>query len=74
MGSFLGIGIGFLRANAKTDLFPWAIVILGFLIGFVSIFPVTIDRSGTQLIYFGGMTSGLPIWLVLPVIFLPRRP
>ncbi len=70
MGSFLGIGIGFLRAKARVDLFPWAIVALAFLIGFVRLFPVTIDRSGSQLIYFGTLFGGLPMWVTLPVIFL----
>ncbi len=35
LGSFLGIGVGFLRARARTDLFPWSIVILTFLVGFI---------------------------------------
>ncbi len=70
MGSFLGIGIGFLRAKACKDLFPWAIVAMVFLVGFVRIFPVTIDRTGSQLIYFGALVRGLPMWVTLPVIFL----
>jgi hypothetical protein len=71
LGSFLGIGVGFLRAKARVDFFPWAIVVLAFLVGFVLIFPVTIDRSGSQLIYFGFRAQGgLPIWLILPAIFL----
>jgi hypothetical protein len=69
LGSFLGIGIGFLRANAKSDLFPWALVALTFFVAFVLVFPVEVDRSGSQLIYFGGYTTGLPIWILLPAIF-----
>jgi len=71
LGSFLGIGIGFLRARAPHDLFGFAPVALAFFVGFVLIFPVEIDRSGSDLLYFGSFTtSGLPSWLMLPVIFL----
>src|SRR5688500_5668706 len=60
LGSFLGIGIGFLRGRAKTNLFPWAPIALAFFVGFILIFPVQIDRSGSDLIYFGGFDmSGL---------------
>ena len=37
LGSFLGIGIGFLRGRAKTDLFPWAAPALAVLVAFVLI-------------------------------------
>lgn len=70
MGSFLGIGVGFLRAKSRVDLFPWAIVALAFLIVFLIVFPVTINRSGSQLIYFGMAPDGLPMWVILPAIFL----
>ena len=70
LGSFLGIGIGFLRARARVDLFPYAPVALAFFVGFVLIFPVEIDRSGSDLIYFGALKpTGLPPWLMLPLIF-----
>jgi hypothetical protein len=70
LGSFLGIGIGFLRARAHVDLFPYAPVALALFVGFVLIFPVKIDRSGSDLIYFGSFEpSGLPPWLMLPIIF-----
>jgi hypothetical protein len=72
LASFLGIGVGFLRTDAKRDLFPFAAIGLTALVGFVRIFPVQIDRSGTELIFFGalGTQSGLPPWLTLPVLFL----
>lgn len=71
LGSFLGIGVGFLRARAKTDLFPWAPFALTALVLFVHTFPVTIDRSGSNLLFFGDFAkSGLPLWATLPVIFL----
>lgn len=73
LASFLGIGLGFLRARSRHDLFPLAPVALALLVAFVLAFPVQIDRSGSDLIYFGALDqsrSGLPIWVTLPVIFL----
>jgi hypothetical protein len=71
LGSFLGIGLGFLRANRSPDLFRYAASGLTFLVIFVLGFPVSIDRSGAQLIFFGAQgPTGLPIWVTLPVIFL----
>jgi Spermine/spermidine synthase domain len=72
LASFLGIGLGFLRAGAHRDLFPLAPIGLVALIAFVRLFPVEIDRSGSELIFFGalGTRSGLPPWLTLPVLFL----
>ena len=72
LASFLGIGLGFLRADARYDLFRFAPIALAALIAFVRIFPVQIDRSGTELIFFAalGTHSGLPPWLTLPVLFL----
>src|ERR1700675_3079949 len=72
LASFLGIGLGFLRADARRNLFPLAPIGLAALVAFVRIFPVEIDRSGTELIFFGalGAQSGLPPWLTLPVLFL----
>ncbi len=52
------------------DLFPWAVVELAVLIIFVLFFPVQLNRSGSQLIYFGGTPSGAPIWIALPAVFL----
>jgi hypothetical protein len=61
-----------LRSDARRDLFPLAPIGLAALIAFVRIFPVEIDRSGTQLIFFGALDAqtGLPLWLTLPVLFL----
>ena len=72
LASFLGIGIGFLRAGARHDLLPFAPIGLAALVAFVRVFPVEIDRSGTELIFFGalGTRSGLPPWLTLPLLFL----
>jgi len=71
LGSFLGIGLGFLRARSRLNLFPWAAVALALLVMFVLIFPVQINRSGNQLLFFTSLkTSGLPTWVTLPIIFL----
>ncbi len=72
LGSFLGIGLGFLRAPDDRRPAPYysPVVLLG-LIGFISAYPVTVDRKGSQLIFFTSLnTTGPPIWLILPAIFL----
>ena len=72
LASFLGIGLGFLRANAARELFGLAPIALATLVAFVRLFPVEIDRSGTELIFFGalGTRSGLPPFVTLPLLFL----
>ena len=72
LASFLGIGLGFLRANSGRDLFRFAPIALAALVGFVRLFPVQIDRSGTELIFFGalGTRTGLPPFITLPLLFL----
>jgi hypothetical protein len=73
LGSFLGIGIGFLRARARVNLFPWAPVALALLVIFVRAFPVQVNRSGSQLLFFGAgqlQASGPPTWIALPCVFL----
>lgn len=69
LGSFLGIGIGFL-AVGRSDWFRWAPMWLGALVFLSAVFPVTIDRTGSGLIFFGGFQArGLPIWISLPIVF-----
>ncbi len=71
LGSFLGIGLGFLRAHRGPDLFRWAPFALALFLGIVKAFPVQIDRTGGDLIYFGSLeTKGLPTWVMLPFVFL----
>jgi SAM-dependent methyltransferase len=70
LGSFLGIGIGFLRARSSVSLWPYAPLVLAAFVVFVRAFPVEIDRSGGQLIYFGTFVrTGLPTFVMLPIIF-----
>jgi len=73
LGSFLGIGIGFLRARSRVNLFPWSPVALALLILFVRAFPVEVIRTGSQLLFFGYGSfhaSGPPTWVTLPIVFL----
>jgi Spermine/spermidine synthase domain len=71
LGSFLGIGLGFLRGDRKPDLWPFAPIALGALIFFVRVFPVEINSAGGEFLYFGELrTSGPPRQLVLTVVFL----
>jgi hypothetical protein len=71
LGSFLGIGAGFLIARKSWSLVPFTPVLLAVLVVVVTVFPVTIDRAGEDLIYFTSLdASGPPAWLALPVVFL----
>ncbi len=71
LGSFLGIGIGFLRARSTRDLFPYAPLALAALVAFVRFFPVSITSSGADLLFFGIVKrSGPPRYVVLAVIFV----
>jgi hypothetical protein len=71
LGSFLGIGIGFLRATSKRDLFPWAPAALAALVGLVVIAPSTARLSTDESLYFQSPgATGLPIWLALPIVFI----
>ncbi|MFL5768235.1 MAG: spermidine synthase [Actinomycetota bacterium] len=70
LGSFLGIGIGFLRARSPRDLTELAPVALGVLLALVLIFPINVQHGGGQLIYFGFGISGPPVWVTLPIVFL----
>src|SRR4029079_19131714 len=69
--SFLGVGLSFLRAgrtSAPPLYFP---VVLAVLVGLVLRYPVTVDRAGSDLIFFTSVqTSGPPPWVALPVVFL----
>jgi SAM-dependent methyltransferase len=70
LASFLGVGIGFLRADAKRDLFRYAPVALALFALFVVLFPVQQGRSGDLPVLHGlaGLPA-LPVWVSLPLIF-----
>lgn len=71
LGSFLGIGLGFLIARTSRRWLPWSLVVLAALTAFVRVAPVSIDRSSDEIIYFTSLgTSGPPAWVTLPAIFV----
>jgi SAM-dependent methyltransferase len=72
LGSFLGIGLGFLRASRSKRRQPiYSVVALLAYVAFLSTFPVAVNREQESVIYFTSLsTSGPPIWVTLPVIFL----
>jgi spermidine synthase len=73
LGSFLGIGIGFLRGDRRRDLFPFAPLALAALVAFVRFFPVDVRVSGGTLLFFttgDAASTGPPRWVTLPILFL----
>ena len=72
LASFLGIGLGFLRARGERDALRWVPLLLVALLSFLLVFPVRIgpavDRV-PQLLGLGHVRA-LPQWLSLPLIFL----
>ncbi len=69
LGSFLGVGVGFL-ASGRRSLAWVSVPTLVALLAFVTLVPVEIDRRGDQVIYFTAVDpSGPPSWLVLPLVF-----
>jgi SAM-dependent methyltransferase len=70
LASFLGIGVGFLRARASRDLFPWAPVALVCYVAFVLAFSVEGRLTPEPHVagYFG--LPALPRWAMLPALFV----
>ncbi len=70
LGSFLGIGLGFLLAERRSR-FHWLPAALFAVIAFAVVFPVDVSRAGSDVIFFGALeVQGLPIWLMLPIVFV----
>ncbi|MEO3794611.1 spermidine synthase [Nonomuraea sp. B10E15] len=70
LGSFLGIGLGFLRVGRSRRQPYYSPVVLALLVVVVLTFPVTVDRNTEGVLYWTSLsTSGPPAWLILPVIF-----
>src|SRR4051795_2146138 len=64
LGSFLGIGCGFLIARRRWSILPAMPILVALLVVAVLLFPVSIDRTGEGIIYFTSLnTSGPPAWL-----------
>lgn len=71
LGSFLGIGIGFLVSRKPWSALPYTAPLLALIVVLALRFPVNIQRAGADVIYFTGLhTTGPPAWLALPVVFL----
>ncbi|WP_370188708.1 spermidine synthase [Qipengyuania sp.] len=71
LGSFLGIGAGFLISRREWSIWPIALPLLAILVIGVINFPVSIERQGSDLIYFTALEiEGPPAWLALPIIFV----
>jgi len=71
LGSFLGIGLGFLISRRNFSVLPATPVILALLVIATYLEPVTIDRAGDQVIYFTSLsTTGPPAVVALPLIFI----
>jgi protein-L-isoaspartate O-methyltransferase len=71
LASFLGVGVGFLRARASRDLFGWAPVCLAATLVFLALFPVEGGRVAGELRFVGGFgLPALPKWLSLGAIFV----
>ncbi|TMR09375.1 spermidine synthase [Nonomuraea turkmeniaca] len=70
LGSFLGIGLGFLRVGRSKRQPYYSLIVLAILAVVVRTFPVTVDRDTEGVLYWTSLsTSGPPAWLILPVIF-----
>ena len=70
LGSFLGVGLGFLLSRTERSIARFSPLVLAVLVGLVLAVPVQIDQSGSQVIYFTSLApSGPPPWIVLPLVF-----
>src|SRR5690606_38049083 len=72
LGSFLGVGLGFLWAGrGGRPLFPFAPVVLALFVAFIRLAPIDISVEGSDLSFFNEPTiSGPPREVVLPIIFV----
>jgi hypothetical protein len=71
LGSFLGVGLGFLISRRTWSVVTWTPVLLAALVVVVRVVPVSVDRAGADVIFFTSLhTTGPPPWLVLPMVFL----
>jgi len=71
LGGFFGFGAGFLISRKDWSIWPFSLPLLTILVLGVLWFPVTIERSGSDIIYFTSLViNGPPAWLVLPIIFV----
>jgi spermine/spermidine synthase len=70
LASFLGIGVGFLRARAEPRLLTLAPLALALLVAFVLVFPVSLVRlSGDHQLSARFGWPALPEWASLGILF-----
>jgi SAM-dependent methyltransferase len=70
LGSFLGIGLGFLLSRTAHSALRWSPLVLATLVALVLLVPVRINRASDQIIYFTATDpTGPPAWVTLPLIF-----
>lgn len=70
LGSFLGIGLGFLRVGRTRRQPYYSPLVLAALVLIVLRFPVTVDREADGVLYFTSLsTTGPPAWVILPIVF-----
>lgn len=71
LGSFLGIGLGFLRAGRRPTCAWWPPLVLVSVVALVYVFPVGIDRQDSSVLFFTSLeVSGPPMWVTLPILFV----
>jgi len=72
LGSFLGIGLGFLRAGRARVLPFYSPIALAAFVSFVSANPVTVDRGADDsVVFFTSLsTTGPAAWQILPIVFI----
>ncbi|HJP16659.1 MAG TPA: hypothetical protein QF762_06810, partial [Acidimicrobiales bacterium] len=65
VGSFLGIGLGFLWAGrSERSLFPFAPIALALFVLFIRLAGVSVEVGGSDLIFFADQRPvGPPRWL-----------
>jgi SAM-dependent methyltransferase len=71
LGSFLGIGVGFLISRKRWSVLPWTPLVLALMVIWVRQYPVSIDQVDADVIFFTALkTTGPPAWQILPVVFI----
>jgi len=70
LGSFLGIGVGFLQAARHRAWFGIMPMALAALAGLILVVPAGVDRSSADFILVGANVTGLPAYVILPLIFI----
>lgn len=71
LGSFFGMGTGFLLAHVKRNLISWFPFTLALLIGFILVFRVEVDIRSPSILFFKPMSQIPNIPLVEPEYILP---